>query len=110
MICPKCNGKLVIREGKYGKFYGCSNYPKCKYIKVEQKEIKVACKCPNCDGDIVEKRSKRGKIFYGCNNYPKCKTAYWDMPIGESCPECNSMLVKKGKDIKCSNCDYKRAV
>ena len=108
--CPKCSSPLVIRHGKYGDFTACSNYPKCKYIKVEQKEIKVACKCPNCDGDIVEKRSKRGKIFYGCNNYPKCKTAYWDMPIGESCPECNSMLVKKGKDIKCSNCDYKRAV
>ena len=69
--------------------------------------------CPNCGGDIVEKRSKRGKVFYGCNNYPKCKTAYWDMPTGEKCPECSSMLTKKitknKTTIKCSSCDYVKA-
>ena len=55
---------------------------------------------------IIEKKSKRGKVFYGCNNYPKCKEAYWDMPIGEKCPECSSMLTKKKDTIKCSSCDY----
>ena len=108
--CPKCSSPLVIRNGRYGEFVACSNYPKCKYIKTEAKDS-VACKCPNCGGDIVEKRSKRGKIFYGCNNYPKCKTAYWDKPIGKLCKECKNMLISKttksGTVIKCSSCDYK---
>lgn len=104
--CPNCGSPLVIRNGKYGEFTACSNYPTCKYIKQEEKEIKTIVDCPNCDGKIVEKRSKKGKIFYGCNNYPKCKTAYWDMPIDEKCPNCNSLLTIKGKKIKCSSCDY----
>lgn len=108
--CPKCGSALVIRNGRYGEFTACSNYPKCKYIKQEEKEIVVACKCPNCGGDIVEKRSKRGKVFYGCNNYPKCKTAYWDKPTGEKCKECGNMLTEKTTrnktTIKCCECDY----
>lgn len=104
--CPECGSPLVIRNGKYGAFTACSNYPNCKYIKSEPKEIVEVCDCPNCEGKIVEKKSKRGKIFYGCNNYPKCKTAYWDKPIGEKCPECDSMLTIKNDKIKCSNCDY----
>jgi DNA topoisomerase I len=105
--CPLCEGDLVIRNGKYGKFTACSNYPTCKYIK-NDKEIKEICKCPNCDGVIVEKKSKRGKIFYGCNNYPKCQTAFWDMPTGELCPDCKKMLVSKNDKIKCSSCTYER--
>ena len=106
-ICPECGNPLVIRKGKYGKFTACSNYPECKYIKQEKKEIIEICDCPNCSGKIVEKKSKRGKVFYGCNNYPKCKTAYWDKPIGEKCPNCNEMLVEtKKNEIKCSSCDY----
>ena len=105
--CPECGSPLVIRNGKYGPFVACSNYPECKYIK--QKEESEICACPKCgEGKIVEKRSKRGKIFYGCNNYPKCKTAYWDKPIGEACPKCGEMLVEKNKKIKCSSCDYER--
>ena len=104
--CPNCGSPLVIRKGKYGQFVACSNYPSCKYIKQEKKEVQEICKCPNCDGMIIEKKSKRGKVFYGCNNYPKCKTAYWDKPIGKLCPECKSMLTTKGKKIKCSSCDY----
>ncbi len=105
--CPECGSPLVIRKGKYGEFTACSNYPKCKYIKQEKKEVTFVCDCPKCDGKIVEKRSKRGKIFYGCNNYPKCKEAYWDKPIGKKCPECGSMLTEKKNIIKCSSCDYK---
>lgn len=105
--CPECGSPLVIRNGKYGPFIACSNYPECKYIK--PKEESEICACPKCsEGKIVEKRSKRGKIFYGCNNYPKCKTAYWDKPIGEACPKCGEMLVEKNKKIKCSSCDYER--
>ena len=91
--CPECGNPLVIRKGKYGEFVACSNYPECKYIKKEEKEDIIICDCPNCDGKIIEKKSRRGKIFYGCNNYPKCKTAYWDKPINEKCPECGKMLV-----------------
>ncbi len=79
-ICPECGNSLVIRSGKYGKFTACSNYPTCKYIKKDEKKIVEICKCPECDGTIVEKRTKKGKIFYGCNNYPKCKYATWDKP------------------------------
>ena len=104
--CPNCGHPLVIRKGKYGEFTACSNYPECKYIKTEPKDIVEVCDCPNCSSKIVEKKSKKGKIFYGCNNYPKCKTAYWDKPIGKNCPECNNMLTLKNNTIKCSNCDY----
>ena len=104
--CPLCGNPLVIRKSRYGTFTACSNYPTCKYIKPEEKEAKTVCKCPNCGHDIIEKKSKRGKVFYGCNNYPKCKTAYWDKPIGESCPECGAMLTEKNNKIKCSSCDY----
>lgn len=108
-MCPECGSELVIRKGRYGEFTACSNYPNCKYIKTEKKEIKVICKCPKCDGDIVEKKTRRGKIFYGCNKYPKCDVALWDMPTGEICPECNSLLVVKKDEIKCSNCEYKKS-
>lgn len=104
--CPLCGNPLVLRKSRYGTFTACSNYPTCKYIKQEEKETKTVCKCPNCGHDIIEKKSKRGKVFYGCNNYPKCKTAYWDKPIGESCPECGAMLTEKNNKIKCSSCDY----
>lgn len=106
-ICPECGSPLVIRKGKFGEFTACSNYPTCKYIKKEQQEVVEVCDCPKCSGKIVEKRSRKGKVFYGCNNYPKCKTAYWDKPIGRSCPECNEMLTEKNGTVKCSSCDYK---
>ena len=106
--CPECGNPLVIRKGKFGEFVACSNYPECKYIKKEKQEEVVICKCPNCDGNIVEKKSRKGKVFYGCNNYPKCKTAYWDKPVDRKCPECGEMLVEKSKKIVCSNstCNY----
>lgn len=106
--CPECGSPLVIRRSRYGEFVACSNYPKCKYIKSEERQTVEICDCPNCNGKIIEKKSKRGKVFYGCNNYPKCKTAYWDLPTGELCPECKSMLTKKKDVIKCSNCDYSK--
>ena len=80
-VCPNCGSPLVIRSGKYGKFTACSNYPKCKYIKKDEKEIVEICKCPECEnGVVIEKKTKKGKKFYGCNNYPKCKYATWDKP------------------------------
>ncbi len=108
--CPKCGAPLLIRLGKYGKFYACSKFPKCKYTESLEKNI-IGIKCPKCkEGEIVEKRTKKRKIFYGCANWPKCDFALWDKPTGEKCPKCDSLLVQtKRKQIKCSNkeCDYK---
>ena len=106
--CPECGNPLVIRKGRYGEFVACSNYPECKYVKKEEKQIVEVCDCPNCGGKIVEKTTRKGKIFYGCNNYPKCKTALWDKPTGEKCPKCNELLVEKKDAIKCSSCDYEK--
>lgn len=107
--CPECGSPLVIRKGKYGEFVACSNYPTCKYIKKEEKEVLEITDCPNCGGKIVEKVTRKGKIFYGCNNYPKCKTAFWDKPTGEKCPNCGKLLVeKKDGTITCSECDYEK--
>lgn len=106
-VCPECGKDLVKRNGKYGEFTACSNYPECKYIKKEEKKIIEICTCIKCGNKIVERKTKKGKIFYGCSNFPKCKEAYWDKPIGKLCPECNSMLVEKNEKIKCSACDYK---
>ena len=106
--CPECGSPLVIRKGKYGEFVACSNYPTCKYIKKDKKdeEIIEICDCPNCDGKIIQRTSRKGKIFYGCNHYPKCKTAYWDKPIDKKCPECGEMLTEKNGIVKCSSCEY----
>ena len=109
MVCPECGHDLVIRKGRYGEFTACSNYPTCKYIKKEEKEkapVIEVCECIKCGSKIVERTTRKGKVFYGCSNFPKCKEAYWDKPVGEKCPECNSMLVEKDGAIKCSSCDY----
>ena len=79
-LCPECGSPLVIRKGKYGEFTACSNYPTCKYIKKEEKKVVEVCKCPKCDGVVIEKKTKRGKIFYGCSNYPRCDYATWNKP------------------------------
>ena len=102
--CPECGKPLVYRYGKFGKFIACSGYPECKYIPKKEKETTVICKCPKCDGDIIVKRTKRGKEFYGCNNYPKCKYALWDKPTGEVCPKCGELLVEKKGEVICPNC------
>ncbi len=109
-LCPNCSSPLVIKQSRYGKFVACSNYPTCKYIKSnkETKEVKEIMDCPKCDGKVVEKKTKRGKIFYGCSNYPQCDFATWDKPLKERCPKCQSILVEKKDKIKCTNCDYEK--
>ena len=107
-VCPDCGSALVIRKGRYGEFTACSNYPECKYIKKEVVEVVEIMDCPNCKGKIVEKPTRKGKVFYGCNNYPKCKFALWDKPTGEFCPECNKLLVEKNGQVKCSECSYEK--
>ena len=110
--CPKCGNQLVRKYGRYGEFVACSDYPNCKFVK--QKTIGV--KCPNCsEGEVVERRSKRGKTFYGCNRYPECDFVAWGKPIAEKCPECGSSYLiekylKAGPMAQCPNseCKYKR--
>jgi DNA topoisomerase-1 len=107
-VCDKCNHPMIIKEGRYGKFLACSNYPECKNIKPLTKS--TGAKCPKCgEGEIVERKTKTGRIFYSCNKYPNCDFALWQRPTGENCPKCKSLLIFAGKDkIKCSSkeCDY----
>ena len=107
--CPECGTPLVIKLGKYGKFYACSNFPKCKYTEPLEKSV-LGIKCSKCKkGKVVGKRTKKGKLFYGCSNWPDCDFATWYEPTGEICPKCKSLLIKtKRGQIKCSNkgCDY----
>lgn len=86
--CPVDGAQLVKRFGRFGEFISCSNYPKCKYIKQETTGVK--CPRPGCGGEVVYKKSRRGKVFYGCANYPKCEIVYWDKPVIEACPQCQA--------------------
>ncbi len=108
--CDKCGGKMVIRQGRFGEFLACSNFPKCKNTKPLDGSIKHVGKCPECGSDMVERKSKKGKIFYSCSKFPDCKFMSWDITTGEKCPECKNPLIIKNKTIKCSNneCDYKK--
>ena len=106
--CPECGSDLVIRKGKYGEFVACSNYPTCKYIKKEQKEVtevKSVAECPKCHKDIIERKTKRGKIFYGCSGYPKCDYATWYRPTGEVCKKCGNLIVNKNNIDVCEECE-----
>jgi DNA topoisomerase-1 len=108
--CEKCGGSLIIKYGKFGKFIACENYPECNFTK----QITIMpCVEDGCDGNIIERRSKKGRVFYGCTNYPKCKFASWYEPINKMCPECGSpylikKITKKGEKIECpnKNCKY----
>nr|WP_249663652.1 type I DNA topoisomerase [Staphylococcus pasteuri] len=111
--CEVCGSPMVIKMGRYGKFMACSNFPDCRNTKAIVKTIGV--KCPTCkDGDVVERKSKKNRIFYGCSNYPECEFISWDKPIGRDCPKCNHYIVEKKKgrssQVTCSNCDYKEEV
>ena len=104
--CPKCSSPIIIKMGKFGKFYACSNFPNCKYTKPLKENISLNIICPKCNkGEIIEKRTKKGKIFYACNNWPKCDFALWDKPINKKCPKCSSLLIEKRGTIFCSNKD-----
>lgn len=112
-ICEKCGRNMVIKMGRYGKFLACPGFPECRNTKALVEKIGV--KCPECgEGEIVVKRSKKGRIFYGCDQYPKCEFVSWNKPIDEKCPKCGSILTemksRNKKTIKCSNstCDYRR--
>jgi DNA topoisomerase-1 len=106
--CPECGGEMIVRVGRYGKFLACKRYPDCKGTR----PFTLGIKCPRegCEGQLTEKRTRKGRIFYGCDKYPECKFATWDKPVGEPCPECSHpiMVVKtsrdKGSHLKCPEC------
>ncbi|MDX8046926.1 type I DNA topoisomerase [Gracilibacillus sp. S3-1-1] len=109
VTCEKCGHEMVYKMGRYGKFLACSNFPDCRNTKPILKEIGV--KCPSCkDGNVVERKTKKRRVFYGCDNYPECEFISWDKPVGRDCPKCDSMLVekksKKKVQVQCSSCDY----
>jgi DNA topoisomerase-1 len=111
-ICPQCGNKMVLKSGRFGEFTACSNYPTCKYVKHKT----IGVKCPDCtEGEVVERRSKRGKTFYGCNRYPDCAFVAWGKPVQEKCPECGSSYMvekwlKAGAVLQCPNqeCKFKK--
>lgn len=111
VICEKCGNKMIIKTGKYGKFLACPGYPECKNVK--SIDIKIGVPCPKCGGDIVERKTKRGRTFYGCINYPKCDFITNDRPLEDKCPQCGKNLFKKlgkKKKIYCitENCGYEK--
>ncbi|WP_174733914.1 type I DNA topoisomerase [Mesobacillus harenae] len=108
--CEHCQNPMVFKMGRYGKFMACSNFPECRNTKAIVKEIGV--KCPNCkEGNVIERKSKKRRIFYGCDRFPSCEFLSWDKPLPRNCPKCESVLVekklKKGVQVQCMNCDYK---
>jgi DNA topoisomerase I len=114
--CPQCGKPLAVKDGRFGEFTACSSYPECRFIKL--KEVGLDCPRDGCGGRIVERRSRRGRVFFGCNNYPKCDFVTWYRPIAESCPSCGKPYVlekvtkKDGTTRFCDNegCGYKKAV
>lgn len=108
--CEYCGNEMVFKMGRYGKFMACSNFPDCRNTKAIVKEIGVTC--PKCKGGtIVERKSKKKRLFYGCSRFPECDFISWDKPLPRSCPKCESLLVekklKKGVQVQCLECDYK---
>ena len=112
--CPKDGANLVKRQGRFGEFVSCSNYPKCDYVKRET--LGIACPKPGCKGEIAVKKTRRGKAFYGCTEYPKCDFVFWDKPVEKECPKCNAPFLlekstkKDGLFHYCNNCEYKETV
>lgn len=108
--CEECGHPMVYKMGRYGKFMACSNFPDCRNTKAIVKDIGV--KCPKChEGNIIERKSKKRRIFYGCDRFPECDFISWDKPLQRPCPKCENMLVekklKKGVQVQCVSCDYK---
>lgn len=111
--CELCGHPMVIKIGRFGKFYACSNFPECRNTKAIVKKINVTC--PLCHkGEVIERKSKKNRIFYGCDRYPECEFLSWDKPIGRDCPKCQHFLVEKkvkgGMQVKCSHCDYEEDI
>ncbi|WP_338543166.1 type I DNA topoisomerase [Paenibacillus tundrae] len=112
-ICEKCGKHLVYKLGRFGKFLACSGFPECRNTKPIIKDIGVTC--PKCkEGHVVERRSKKGRVFYGCDKYPECDFVSWDKPSAKPCPSCGSLMIEKrnkqGTRLQCTSCDHQEPV
>ncbi|PIP01757.1 MAG: DNA topoisomerase I, partial [Zetaproteobacteria bacterium CG23_combo_of_CG06-09_8_20_14_all_54_7] len=118
-MCDQCGEAMVIKHGRFGKFLGCSAYPKCKNIQPLEKPVDTGISCPECGkGTFQEKKSRRGKLFYSCSSYPKCKNALWNKPVDRPCPSCGAPFVtekttkRNGTELICARegCSWKESV
>ena len=102
--CPDCGQPLVLRSGRFGDFISCSTFPSCRYT--ESIPVKLDIACPLCqEGDVVQKRTKKGRIFYGCSRFPECDFASWEKPMSTPCPKCGGLLTQKSADkAVCAEC------
>lgn len=113
VICELCGRNMVYKQGRFGKFLACPGFPNCRNTKAIVESTGIGC--PKCSGELIARKTKRGRKFYGCSKYPECNFVSWDEPIAEKCPRCGSLIVKKysrkGLEYKCINetCDYKRS-
>jgi len=103
--CPKCGHDLIIRWGRYGKFISCSNFPDCRYT--EPYLEKIGMTCPKCgEGDVVERKTRKGRKFFGCSRYPDCEFTSWKRPVPEPCPNCGGTLtIANKREVKCLDCE-----
>jgi DNA topoisomerase-1 len=103
--CPLSGHPLVFRDGRFGRFIGCSDFPRCRYTEQVLKKVDVIC--PNCGGDLIEKRTRKGRVFYGCSNYPECDWTNWKRPVALPCPVCSGVMVQENKStLKCTKCEH----
>jgi DNA topoisomerase-1 len=103
-LCPECGHPLLIRHGRYGKFIGCSDFPNCRYTEPWLEKIGVTC--PLDGGELVERRTRRGRVFYGCANYPQCEFTSWKRPLKPACPNCGGLLVMDDRQhAVCTECE-----
>jgi DNA topoisomerase-1 len=103
-LCEKCGHPMVIKQGRFGRFIGCSNYPACRNAKPIL--VKTGAFCPDCGGDLVEKKTRKGRLFFSCANYPTCNFSVWQRPLPQPCPSCGGLLTAAGKDrAKCVKCE-----
>ena len=104
--CPECSSPMVAKQGRYGPFLACSRYPQCKGTR--PLVVKIGARCPQCGGDLVERRSRRGRVFYGCDKYPRCRFVTWSRPLAAPCPQCGGLMAASGRDkARCLQCSWR---
>jgi DNA topoisomerase-1 len=104
MLCPLCGKRLLFRYGRFGKFIGCTGFPECRHVEPWLEKVGVSC--PKDHGDLIERKTKKGRVFYGCVNYPNCDWTSWKKPIKQPCPNCSGLLVIANKNnALCTVCE-----